>query len=614
MDRDTINVIMDNDNIEIEFIDDNYGGYSCSHKWKCNCGEIFNRSWDTIKHKNGIRCTRCIKGIKESYDDIRDVVLELKSCKDEVNKIIGDWIELVDNRYERIDHNHNWRCKCGEIIKRTWGSIKRNGAIKCDKCLYNLTDNPEKASDIRLVKDMDNKTVNSLVSEWITFMDENYLGNNKVHKWECKKCGEVFNRKWSTIRSKDSILCKKCSRGSILSKGMTKDEVNRVLMKENINLIFNDDCFMSNSSSYKWICSCGNDFIRTWSMFNKTRSYICSDCRGRDVEDRYKFEVEKNKDYKYIRSFRKHDKLPNGIIVGDSPYIQIQHIFCGRIYETSASNFINIKQRCDRCSGNIENSFGYYIENILGIKIKKIWDYERNYKDPFTISIGSNDEVWIKCTGTDYHGSYLAKVNRYIKSKRNNKNGCPYCHSKMIHLYDSFGYNYLNLAQSWSNRNDISPFKVAKYGSNKYNFICQNCRKEYTISTNDIIDRTIDNCSECFMSAGEVSIKTFLENRNIDYIYEKTFPNLYGVNGGLLSYDFYIPQSKTLIEYQGEFHDGTAWQQTEEGFKNQREHDRRKKDYADKNNITFIEIWYKDYEDIDSKLDKELNLDKIPVE
>ncbi|WP_024622585.1 hypothetical protein [Metaclostridioides mangenotii] len=65
MDRDTINVIMDNDNIEIEFIDDNYGGYSCSHKWKCNCGEIFNRSWDTIKHKNGIRCTRCIKGIKE---------------------------------------------------------------------------------------------------------------------------------------------------------------------------------------------------------------------------------------------------------------------------------------------------------------------------------------------------------------------------------------------------------------------------------------------------------------------------------------------------------------------------------------------------------------------
>ena len=40
-------------------------------------------------------------------------------------------------------------------------------------------------------------------------------------------------------------------------------------------------------------------------------------------EERYKYEVEKDGEYEYIKSFRKGDKLPNGKTVGDSPYIQI---------------------------------------------------------------------------------------------------------------------------------------------------------------------------------------------------------------------------------------------------------------------------------------------------
>ena len=39
------------------------------------------------------------------------------------------------------------------------------------------------------------------------------------------------------------------------------------------------------------------------------------------VEQRYRYEVEKDGEYEYIRSYRKGDVLPNGRIVGDSPYI-----------------------------------------------------------------------------------------------------------------------------------------------------------------------------------------------------------------------------------------------------------------------------------------------------
>lgn len=79
-----------------------------------------------------------------------------------------------------------------------------------------------------------------------------------------------------------------------------------------------------------------------------------------------------------------------------------------------------------------------------------------------------------------------------------------------------------------------------------------------------------------------------------------------GVNNCMLSYDFYIKDFNLLIEYQGEFHDGTANQQTDSTFQKQQEHDRRKKQYAKDNGIELFEIWYWDFENIDEILEKQI--------
>lgn len=44
----------------------------------------------------------------------------------------------------------------------------------------------------------------------------------------------------------------------------------------------------------------------------------------------------------------------------------------------------------------------------------------------------------------------------------------------------------------------------------------------------------------------------------------------------------------------------------EEQFKIQQEHDRRKREYAEKNNIKLLEIWY--YDNIEQILFKELSI------
>ena len=91
----------------------------------------------------------------------------------------------------------------------------------------------------------------------------------------------------------------------------------------------------------------------------------------------------------------------------------------------------------------------------------------------------------------------------------------------------------------------------------------------------------------------------FMKNQ---YIYQQYYDGLVGINGGQLSYDFYLPTYNLLIEYQGELHDGTADKQTSEEFEIQKEHDKRKREYAKAHNIDLLEIWYWDFDNIENIL------------
>lgn len=110
-------------------------------------------------------------------------------------------------------------------------------------------------------------------------------------------------------------------------------------------------------------------------------------------------------------------------------------------------------------------------------------------------------------------------------------------------------------------------------------------------------------CPICNMSHGERQIRGYLCSHEYTYVPQKTFDGLVGVGGGNLSYDFYLPHYNLLIEYQGEFHDGTAKMQTEIDFLRQQEHDKRKRQYAQKHNIGLLEIWYYEYDNIENILD-----------
>ena len=73
-----------------------------------------------------------------------------------------------------------------------------------------------------------------------------------------------------------------------------------------------------------------------------------------------------------------------------------------------------------------------------------------------------------------------------------------------------------------------------------------------------------------------------------------------------------MPKYNLLIEFQGEQHERYVdiFYATENDFKKQQEHDKRKREYAEEHNIELLEIWYRDYEKIENILSQELNINK----
>ena len=134
---------------------------------------------------------------------------------------------------------------------------------------------------------------------------------------------------------------------------------------------------------------------------------------------------------------------------------------------------------------------------------------------------------------------------------------------------------------------------------------CLNCGNIWSPEATSLISGF--GCRKCVSSKGEKRIEKFLKSYDINFVPQKKFTDLVGLGGRCLSYDFYLPEFNLLIEYQGQFHDGTASFQTEEGFLIQKEHDKRKTAYAESNNIRLLEIWYQDYDNIEKILENILN-------
>lgn len=106
-------------------------------------------------------------------------------------------------------------------------------------------------------------------------------------------------------------------------------------------------------------------------------------------------------------------------------------------------------------------------------------------------------------------------------------------------------------------------------------------------------------CEVCKESIGERDIRKLLEHNNIKYEPQKVFEGCKFKRN--LKFDFYLPQYRICIEYNGRQHyESVDLFGGKLGFESTKKRDNIKKEYCLNNNIPLIEIKYD--EDIEEKL------------
>lgn len=382
--------------------------------------------------------------------------------------------------------------------------------------------------------------------------------------------------------------CVNCRSDKIKNKlTMTNDEYIVLLAQKNPNIIPLED-YKGNKVKilHKYIkCGCENIVTPTSAL----QGFDCDKCtRAKSGEKRKKTHSQ------FITECKtKNPNIKiNGKYIGAHNNIECQCLICGYIWNPSATSLL-MGYGCPNCAKNIK----YTHEEFMKL---------------FSSATTSNPNVKIvgKYKGMNKHIACECLICGYswmgIPSNLLNGYGCYKCSRTKIGLdlrlsNEEFAARikennpYIKLKSTYKTMNDRIDCQCIICGYNWFPFARDLSRGR--------------GCPICNMSYGEREIMKFLDTQNIKYIPQKSFDNLFGLKGGLLSYDFYLPIYNLLIEFQGEQHEKPHFGifGGDEAFIKQQEHDSRKREYAKQNNINLLEIWYYDIDNIEEILTNKLN-------
>lgn len=270
------------------------------------------------------------------------------------------------------------------------------------------------------------------------------------------------------------------------------------------------------------------------------------------------------------------------------PYIRMnksilhRHKPCGYVSKMSPKNVLD-GCGCRKCMGKAQKTNEDYVKELSEF----LPDYEtlEEYQ-------GSNKKILHRHKTCGFE--WMIEPNRLHRDMT-----CPFC-SKKVRKDTEYYKKELS--------DKFPEYEVIEDYVNKSTKILHRhkvCGYEWKITPGDILHGY--GCPNCSKSKGEFEISNYLNKIKEPYEMYHTYEGLYGVGGGLLNYDFYLPKRNILIEFQGLQHEKPIeWFGGEERFKIQQEHDRRKRNYAKDHNIELLEIWYYDFNNIEQILESRL--------
>ncbi len=311
-------------------------------------------------------------------------------------------------------------------------------------------------------------------------------------------------------------------------------------------------------------------------------------------------ELRRKTDEEFVREL---DELVGEEYTSLTPYIRsnehiiMRHNICGNEYNVRPNLFLK-GGRCPNCFGNKAKTKTH--ETF----VKEVFDL---VGDEYTILTKYTNRVNDVIVRHNVCGrEYSVRPHNFLSKSR-----CVECY------YDSLRLTRDEAISKMRSSLDETYELISEYVSlQKLSELRHiKCGTTFKVRLTDVIQKR-SGCPKCAMSIGEQQVSTFLDSIGVTYEINKKFDGL--EDDKQLSYDFYIPEMNTLIEFQGIQHympktfGGITKDEAIVNFERQKLHDKMKREYAADNGIILLEPNFKlkTYESVANYLTKQLMLNK----
>lgn len=523
----------------------------CDYEWRATPNNILH----------GTKCPQCYKNNRTKTHET--------FCKEVYS--INNTIKIL-SEYKNAKTKLDCECKiCGHIWTPYPEVLLRGGG--CPKCAQKLIGDKNKMTHEEFLSKLPPKTI-----ECTKILGRYQTHNTKI-LCECNMCGYEWEASPTVLlRGSGCIKCGHISTANAQTKTHQQFVEELSLINPDIEIL---ESYTKGSNKIKCKCLiCNNIWEPCASSLLAGKS--CPYCYGNhkltheEFLDKLPDKTKQNIEFltKYVSA-----KIP----------IKCRCKICSHVWDTTSTNLYQ-GSGCKKCAGLIPKTNEEFLNSLSNNIIENI-SLDGKY---------INSKSVIHCT---------CKICGYVWDSTTNRlllgNGCRKCANKQN------GKNRMKSHEDFIKQvhilnKDVTVIDTYSGVNNKLSCRCNICNRIWETTPAVLLQGC--GCSCCKIPLGEKHIIDLLEEHNITYISQYKFCGLKGVGGKLLSYDFYLPQYNLLIEFQGEQHKHPVeYFGGEERFKIQQEHDRRKYEYAKKNNINLLEIWYYDIDNIESILLQKIN-------
>ena len=406
----------------------------------------------------------------------------------------------------------------------------------------------------------------SLVGNEYTFLDK-YVNAKTKLRVKHSGCGNVYSV--SPHNFLTGKRCPYCFGTPKKNDEQFKQEVYGLVCNEYTFL----DPYVNNKAKLRVKHNeCGNVYKVRASSFLKGRR--CPYCAGlvKKTDEEFKREINilVGDEYTFL------DKYVNAITK-----LRVKHNKCNHVYYVAPAKFL-AGNRCPYCAGLIKKTdkqFKHEVHILVG--------NEYTFLEPYV-----NAKTKIKVRHNNCGCVYSIAPTNFLKGSR-----CPHCYlANKSKSNNSFKHEIYSLVGD-----EYTVLDTYTNAEVKIRLRHNKCGNVYKSRPRTFLEGY--RCPYCNSPKGETIITKLLDAFNIDYDYQKTFPDL--KDKSCLSYDFFIPDQNILIEYQGiQHYQPVDHFGGDDRYIVQQKHDQMKLDYAKEHGYNLITVPYT--EDTFSKIKKYL--------